>query len=99
MKRETWNTFHPNRDPALAGTPGAGGMAPPTTTRISARLKRAQEHSSPVIVVAPVLLLFPMVRVRGSSGEDLHRSLHRDFSLTSGPFDTGPFTFAVFTRA
>ena len=32
----------------LAGTAGAGGMAPPASTRISARLKRDQEHSSPV---------------------------------------------------
>ena len=30
----------------LAGTTGAGGMAPPTSTKISARLKRAQGHSS-----------------------------------------------------
>ena len=30
------------------GTAGADKMAPPTSTRISARLKRFQEHSSPV---------------------------------------------------
>ena len=29
----------------LAGTAGASGMAPPTSTRISARLKRVQEHN------------------------------------------------------
>ena len=32
----------------LAGTTGAGGMATPTSTRISARLKRVQEQKSPV---------------------------------------------------
>ena len=31
---------------ALAGTTGAGRMAPPTRTRISAKLKRVQGHSS-----------------------------------------------------
>ena len=30
----------------LAGTAGAGRMVPPTSTRIFARLQRAQEHSS-----------------------------------------------------
>ena len=35
----------------MAGTAGAGGMAPPTSTRISARLKHFQEHSSPVNVL------------------------------------------------
>ena len=34
----------------LAGNSGAGGMAPPTNNRISARLKCVQEHSSPVNV-------------------------------------------------
>ena len=33
---------------ALAGTTGAGRMAPPTRTRISAKLKRVQGHSVPV---------------------------------------------------
>ena len=32
----------------LAGTTGAGGMAPPTSTRTSARLKRVQGHVSPL---------------------------------------------------
>ena len=32
----------------LAGTAGAGRMAPTTSTLISARLTRVQEHSSPV---------------------------------------------------
>ena len=34
----------------LAGTTGAGGMAPPTSTtrRVSARMKCTQEHSSPM---------------------------------------------------
>ena len=32
----------------LAGTADAGGMAPPTSTRMSARLKCVQERSSPV---------------------------------------------------
>ena len=32
----------------LAGSAGAGGMAPPASTRISARLQRFLEHSSPV---------------------------------------------------
>ena len=35
----------------LAGAAGAGGMAPPANTRISARLKRVIGHSSPVNVV------------------------------------------------
>ena len=34
--------------PILAGTDGASGMAPPISTRISARMKRAQEHRSHV---------------------------------------------------
>ena len=34
----------------LPGTAGAGGMATPTNTRTSARLKRVQGHSSPVNV-------------------------------------------------
>ena len=34
--------------PALVGLAGAGGMAPPASTRIFARLKRVQGHSSPV---------------------------------------------------
>ena len=37
----------------LAGTAGAGGMTPPTSTRISARMKRVQEHSSPVNMHPP----------------------------------------------
>ena len=32
----------------MAVTAGAGGMAPPTSTRISDRLKRVQRHVSPV---------------------------------------------------
>ena len=36
----------------MAGTAGAGGMAPPTRTRISARLKRVQGHVSRVNVVS-----------------------------------------------
>ena len=32
----------------LAGTAGAGGMPPPTSARISARLKCVHEHSSPL---------------------------------------------------
>ena len=31
----------------LAGSAGAGGMAPPASTRFSARLERVQDHSSP----------------------------------------------------
>ena len=34
----------------LAGTAGAGGMAPPTSTGISDRMKRVQEYSSPANV-------------------------------------------------
>ena len=34
----------------LAGTTGAGRMTPPTSARISARLKRVQGHVSPVNV-------------------------------------------------
>ena len=44
--------FRDTRFPAdtlvLAGTAGAGGIAPPTSTRTSATLERVQEHSSPV---------------------------------------------------
>ena len=32
----------------LVGTAGASGMTPPSSTRISARMKCVQEHSSPV---------------------------------------------------
>ena len=35
----------------LAGTAGAGRIAPPTSTRISARLKLVQRHVSPVNMV------------------------------------------------
>ena len=34
--------------PVLADTAGAGGMAPPTITGISARMSCVQEHSSPL---------------------------------------------------
>ena len=40
----------------LGGTAGASGMAPPTSARMSARLKRAQGHSSSVIVAWPHML-------------------------------------------
>ena len=36
----------------LAGTAGAGGMAPPTSTRISARMKSGQGHGSAVAMLA-----------------------------------------------
>ena len=35
----------------LVGTAGAGGMIPPTSTRISDRIKRVHEHSSPVKIL------------------------------------------------
>ena len=38
------STFQPSRD----GTAGAGGMAPPASDRISARMKCAQGRFSPV---------------------------------------------------
>ena len=37
--------------PVLAGPGGAGGIAPPTSRKISTRLKRVHEHSSPVNLV------------------------------------------------
>ena len=46
---------------ALAGTAGAGIMAPPTSTRITARLKRVHGHVSPVNVAGctPACSAFP----------------------------------------
>ena len=38
--------FGPAETLVLAGTAGAGGIAPPASTRISARTKRVQGHSS-----------------------------------------------------
>ena len=54
----------------LAGTAGADGMAPPTNTRISARLKCVQEHGSPVNVNVNVygLRLIPRPGPRASPG-------------------------------
>ena len=43
----------------LAGTAGAGGMASPTSTRISARLKCVQERSSRLSVCALPRSLIP----------------------------------------
>ena len=50
-ERCPWAAFSHAEILVLAAAAGAGGMAPPTSTRISARLKRVQEHSSPVSVV------------------------------------------------
>ena len=44
----------------LVCTAGAGGMAPPASTRISARMKRVQENVSPANMdgARPLMLLF-----------------------------------------
>ena len=44
----SWTRFSLAEILVVAGTAGAGGMAPPTSTRISARMKGFQGHSSPV---------------------------------------------------
>ena len=44
------NTFYPSRDLVLADIAGAGRLALPTSTRISARLKRVQRQGSRVNV-------------------------------------------------
>ena len=41
----------------LAGNASAGRMTPPVSTRISARMKRVQQYSSPVNVSVPRGLL------------------------------------------
>ena len=48
------NTFSLPEILVLAGTADADGMAPPTSTRISARLKRVQVHSSRVHTILRV---------------------------------------------
>ena len=40
----------------LAGTAGAGGMVPPASTRIPARMKRVREHSSRVNIAYSLVL-------------------------------------------
>ena len=45
------DTFQPSRDPSTGVASGASGMTPSTSTRISARLKRVQEHVSPVNII------------------------------------------------
>ena len=48
------NTFQPSRILVLARTTGAGGAAPPSSTKISVRMKRVQKHVSRVDVVLTV---------------------------------------------
>ena len=72
----------------LAGTAGAGGMAPPTSTRISARTKRVQEHSSPVnvalIKITPRTLPWTVVLpLGGLSSEMTHFGGYNDATLLS----------------
>ena len=47
----------------LAGTTGAGRMAPPASTRISARMKHVLGHSSPVNVQVSRLSLGEDTRI------------------------------------
>ena len=69
------NTFQPAEIIVLNGIAGAGEMAPPTSTRISARMKRVQEHSSAVNVV---LLLGAQV---------LHQVHRNDYSSSDDYFN------------
>ena len=55
--------LQPSRD-LLAATAGAGGMAPPSSTMISARLKRVLERSSRVSM-RDVLEQVVQIRLRG----------------------------------
>ena len=47
--------FQPAEILVLAGTTGAGGMAPPASARISAWMKCVQGHSSRVNMLAALL--------------------------------------------
>ena len=49
----------------LAGITGTGGMAPPASTRISARLERVQEQSSPVNRVSSQNVVYQVLVVGG----------------------------------
>ena len=47
----SWTPFILAEILVLAGTPGAGGMAPPTNTGKYTRLERVQDYSSAVNVM------------------------------------------------
>ena len=46
MAHSRVNTFQPSRYPNPAGTAGAGGIKPPSSTRISVRLKHVGNRSN-----------------------------------------------------
>ena len=67
----------------LAGTAGVGGMAPPTSTMICARLKRVQEDSSAANVrLACVVPHRPSVRATALYAREGATALDEDYAVT-----------------
>ena len=84
------NTFSLGEMLVLAGTAGAGSMTPPTSTRISARLKCGQGHVSPGSMfeeAPPSQALRPRRK-----GRARHRNIARMASTAE------PFGFALARR-
>ena len=66
-----------------AGTTGAGAIARLTSTMISARLKRVQEHSSPVKMIEYSTNQGPEAEEVGGSSDELHCAARRAAAATA----------------